>query len=328
MTTTSCDQEWSTERISPRERLAYWREAVHEAFLPLDIEQHSDEAFAGRLIGYAIGSICAARGRCRPHVVLRTRANIARTTQEYFYLMCPVEGRIEVEQLGRSTSVRASECALITSAEPFRFDFPDDNDVYSLQIPSCLLTNRLPSIRDVTAVNFGRETALGATLSSFAQALPGNRLRGDPSGCADLSRTLLDLVVLAAKEARRDDTPADCARRRIAGADVVRFVEAHLADPMLSPRRAARALGVSERAIHLAMKEMGETFMGFVRTARLDRIVETLGDFGQQPRSMTDLAFDSGYSDLSTFYRAFRQRFRMTPKEYLGTSSSKRRQFS
>jgi AraC family transcriptional activator of tynA and feaB len=88
---------------------------------------------------------------------------------------------------------------------------------------------------------------------------------------------------------------------------------------MLSPTRAARALGISERAVHLAMEEIEVSFMRYVRTARLECVTSALRGPDGQRRPIADIAFEFGFSDLSTFHRGFRERFDMTPRDYLRT---------
>jgi AraC family transcriptional activator of tynA and feaB len=186
MTVLPCDREWSTDLIEPRERFAFWREAVLEALLPLDLEKKPGFAFSGKMIAHAVGATRAVHGFGVPHLVVRTRGNIARSREQFFHLLCPRKGSLVLQQLDRSTMVSRGECGLLSSDEPFLMDFLAHNELMSVQIPQEMLTRRMPAIRDATAINFARETATGNALAEFAQSLPHNRLRAKPSGMVAL----------------------------------------------------------------------------------------------------------------------------------------------
>jgi AraC-like DNA-binding protein len=93
----------------------------------------------------------------------------------------------------------------------------------------------------------------------------------------------------------------------------LQYIARHYTDPQLSPLRAAKALGVSVRKLHLLFSTSGKTFGEQVAARRLDEARLLLVSPGTSERPIADIAFDVGYSDLSTFYRAFRARWGVTP---------------
>jgi AraC-like DNA-binding protein len=72
---------------------------------------------------------------------------------------------------------------------------------------------------------------------------------------------------------------------------------------------------ISERYMRKLFASQGTTLTDFVREARLDRAYRVLTDLSQPQRRINAIAHESGFSDLSYFNRAFRQRFGMTPSE-------------
>jgi AraC-like DNA-binding protein len=59
----------------------------------------------------------------------------------------------------------------------------------------------------------------------------------------------------------------------------------------------------------------GTTFTEFVRNARLKRAYRMLIDPCLADRTISAIAFDTGFSDLSYFNRVFRRRFGETPSD-------------
>jgi AraC-like DNA-binding protein len=91
-----------------------------------------------------------------------------------------------------------------------------------------------------------------------------------------------------------------------------RYVVLHLADPGLSPDKAARALKVSVRGLHLLFESSGNSFAQYVLRRRLEEcraaLANPIGD-----RSVTDVAFAWGFNSLPTFYRTFHEAFGVAP---------------
>jgi AraC-like DNA-binding protein len=87
----------------------------------------------------------------------------------------------------------------------------------------------------------------------------------------------------------------------------------------LTPVALARQAGVSTRTLHRLFATSGMTFQDWLRERRLERCWAELSDHGRLGRSIAEVAFRCGFNDLSTFNRAFRARFGMTPRAARGS---------
>jgi AraC-like DNA-binding protein len=92
------------------------------------------------------------------------------------------------------------------------------------------------------------------------------------------------------------------------------YVETNLADPSLSAKAASRALGISVRSLHLALAPTGETFGDLVQRRRL-AACHSLLRRPDNPATIAEIAFASGFNSLSSFYRAFRRAYGACPSE-------------
>lgn len=75
----------------------------------------------------------------------------------------------------------------------------------------------------------------------------------------------------------------------------------------------ARHHGVTPRYVQMLFEHAGATFSEFVLAERLLRAHQMLIDPGLLNFKVSEIAFRSGFSDLSYFNRRFRQRFGDTP---------------
>jgi len=152
---------------------------------------------------------------------------------------------------------------------------------------------------------------LGAAFNPTVSQIP---LLSPELGDAVL-QNLCGLVALAcgASEEGRSNGRESLRATRLEAAK--RYIDQHLAEPGLAPGTAAAALGISLRHLHLLFEPTGISFAQYVTQRRLLQCRAALSGPMGVARSVTDIALGWGFSNLTTFYRAFRREFGMAPGE-------------
>ena len=83
----------------------------------------------------------------------------------------------------------------------------------------------------------------------------------------------------------------------------------------LSVTDVAERRGLTPRYVQLLFESEGTTFTDYVLAQRLARAYRMLAEPGLRHRTISAIAFDVGFGNLSYFNRAFRRHFGMTPTE-------------
>ena len=96
---------------------------------------------------------------------------------------------------------------------------------------------------------------------------------------------------------------------------IMTTISTHLGDGDLSVAEIARRHRVTPRYVHKLFENEGLTFSSFILGQRLSRVHRLLSDPHLADRSISSMAFDVGFGDLSYFNRTFRQRYAATPTE-------------
>ena len=95
------------------------------------------------------------------------------------------------------------------------------------------------------------------------------------------------------------------------------LVDRHLTDERLTPQWLASRLGVSMRTLQEDFNALGTTVTSFIRDRRLhlarDRLVEK--QRGASDGTIAEIAYSSGFNDISYFNRCFKKAFDCSPKE-------------
>jgi AraC-like DNA-binding protein len=162
----------------------------------------------------------------------------------------------------------------------------------------------------------GRQAAL-RHLRGYVRLLLGpDGITDDPLLIAHIGATLADLIALAVG-ARGDS--AQLAVSRGLRAARLRAIKADIAANLdkreLSVGAVAAHQGVSPRYVQMLFEAEGTTFSQFVLRQRLMRAHRILTGPRNAAWTITAIAMEAGFTDLSTFNRAFRRAYGCSPSD-------------
>jgi AraC-like DNA-binding protein len=152
-------------------------------------------------------------------------------------------------------------------------------------------------------------------LTAYLNALGTIEVESSPQMCHAVVNHVYDLIGLSVEADRdaavRADSSVRAARLQAMKAEVM----ARLGDASLSLTEVAARQGVTTRYVHKLFESEGTTFSRFVLRHRLERAYRMLSDERLVRRSITSIAYDAGFGDLSYFNRAFRRLYDVTPSD-------------
>ena len=310
---------FSTEAIAPRERFAFWRDAVCDVFVRLECERIDDSPFAGTITTRPFGAVQLSEVAARPQHVVRSRRQIARAREDDLLVSVQLEGRGIVAQDGRTAPLAVGDFALYDSARPYTLHFDGAFRQLVLQFPRARLAERLGRAEPFTGIAVAGGDPVGALAAHFFAALGRDGAR-IPAGAAErLSGTALDLLATALAGARGTVSNAE-SRRSAALAHAKMLALSRLGDAALEPAAIAGALGITARSLHRLFESECTSFMRWLLEQRLAACARDLADPARLGRSVSDIALGHGFADLSHFSRAFRRRYGTAPRDYRAAS--------
>ncbi|WP_414463763.1 helix-turn-helix transcriptional regulator [Hyphomicrobium sp. DY-1] len=102
---------------------------------------------------------------------------------------------------------------------------------------------------------------------------------------------------------------------RSLGLQMLQYVDRELQDTDLDPAKVASYFGVSVRYVHKLFAQQGLTLGAYIRAKRLEQVHFELTAPGNQDQKIANIAKKWGFKDLSTFARAFREKYGCKPSE-------------
>jgi AraC family transcriptional regulator, positive regulator of tynA and feaB len=191
-----------------------------------------------------------------------------------------------------------------------RYDAPRTTAMM-LSIPRHKIDERIGTTKDMVAQQLGGD----GLLSSWLAALPDHADSLDQNSAAITRDALLDLI--AVKLGKFNDQ-----RTRLSSASRLALLKLHLVtDAQLSNSEANRetiagAAGLSVRHANELLALEGTSLHRLLLERRLLRCRDAFENPAQAGRSISEIAYSWGFTNLTVFGRSFKDAFGWTPSDY------------
>jgi AraC-like DNA-binding protein len=253
---------------------------------------------------------------CASVRVSHQRRRSARTTRPSFQVLMPVQGEFTLAHGDHPpVTVTTGALCLIDRTEPYQLIHGDGLRTVGLEMPRALLETSLPqAIRyagNVIRTESGARRVMAELLQSLRSELSSEGAAG--SLPPTLARSIAGFVAAAFGDRADAFAHAGSSGRLAAFRE---YAEACLEDGDFRPTDVARQFNVSERYVRLVFQSAGETLSAFLLRSRLERAARLLCNEFYAGHTITDIALECGFNSASHFGHSFRQRFKLTPRQY------------
>lgn len=320
---------FSSADLPKKDRFHIWREMFSLKMVGLDASHTDPRPFFVKAKFLDLGCVKVARSTGTSGKYFRTPKLVAADGYDDFAFNINVAGRWELTQSRRrvvmdgpgATLVNTgavAEGALVSSSLWEHVEF------VSLCIPRQVLLKRLPQVDRLVLTPIGHQETL-RSLEAYLNLIESQGIGDDPALGVLVGEHILDLVTCLlgqGQDAQGETRKGGLRAARLA--ELTSFLEKNYRCPGLSVDDVASALNISRRYLFDLMDETDESFTQMLNRFRLERARQLLTDPNYGHLGIADIALDSGFSDLSYFYRQFRRRFGETPGAFRvrGSSSS------
>jgi AraC family transcriptional regulator, positive regulator of tynA and feaB len=310
--TTAGIETWSTGSVEPERRLDYWIGAVCECFLEMDIKTQVRSGFDCSVQRGQLDTIGINRVQGSAQHVYRRKASVARSTANYYYLLCKTDHDWTVMQNGHASRLRPMDLVLLDSRRCYEFNFAVTADTLSLELPIPWVESWIADPERRIGQRIDGRTGWGAALSAFACQLTPQLATDRPLPARVLTDQLGALLALGFGS----EIPATPAEQRDAARlldQIGQAIRLRYAEPGLTAVAVAEELRVSERTLHRCLNKAGLTFSGLLNDCRMAAARRMLSEPRFDRISIGGIGLRVGLSDPSHFIRQCRKSLGMTP---------------
>jgi AraC family transcriptional activator of tynA and feaB len=306
---------FSTEGQWPWRRVRQWQECVSRIYPAVDVTPVERDAFQGRIDWRQIGGIQISNLESVAQRVVRSERHVRAAIEDLVQINFQIAGEGTVEQCGRDAVTRPGEFAIYHSLRPYEMRFGGPFSQVSIELPSELLRREVGSFEACASITICGTSGPGRFVFDFVRSLAQEELPFEAHQAGRLQNHFVDLLVTALAAVRTGETCRGSAAGARALVKIKRYIADNLWDPELSPRSVAEAENISLRYLYLLFQTEEQPIARWIQNSRLDRCKVDLESRSQRRRTVSDIAFAWGFSDSAHFSRAFRRRFRVSPRE-------------
>ncbi|MGJ4931602.1 helix-turn-helix domain-containing protein [Bradyrhizobium sp. HKCCYLS2038] len=307
----------STAGIPARERFDYWHDVVGRNLVDLDYGLVGDSQFDATFHGTPINGLDLCRIKASPHLAQRSPAGISRADSSMLVFNFVLSGSLVAEQDGRSAHLKPGDGALCDARRPYKLHSQEAFELACIRVPREQCAGRIPHLHRLSACNLGQRGELAPMVFGYISHLieRAPNLTSRAAGYK-ISQNFKDLLLATLAELAESLPPSLTEYRSLALMRVKAMVERNAHDPELTPAAVAAELKLSPRYINQLLEAEGTSLSRYIWSRRLDRCAEQLKDPALRARSVSQIAMDNGFNDLSHFSKAFRSKFGSAPRDY------------
>lgn len=266
----------------------------------------------GQFLMHTRQGIDIAEIHCAIDRIQRTRCGIRQDDSEHLFLLLQLQGTSGVIHGNNEQQLTPGACLLLDSTLPVELRYDGQQVQFlSAHLPRALYLE-------------GRgQPAIGQRIDETHPLSHTFRMLLDPASELTSAQNgfelLTDLVGLAfgppqgARDAMRIRDRGN--RYRF----ITSTIDRMLTDPTLTIDRLAAEVHMSRRQLQRDFRDHGTSFSAYLQCQRLKYTAERLRQaarLGHDP-SISGLAYEAGFGDISHFNRAFRQRYDAAPRAFL-----------
>jgi AraC family transcriptional activator of tynA and feaB len=308
---------FSTKDVHPRDRFDYWHNVACKNLVAHDSYTECRQTFTAEMQGGRLADVGLVLFENTSMAVAHTRCHVDQARNDDLFVCRQVAGLLELEQNGREAAIEPGDITLLDPLLPYAGRFSSGSKLLVLKVPRRALEARVGNTREMIIRSIKpTETENGLT-SSFLAMLPGYTDKMGPAATDIIKDQTLDLVAVSLAKAMELHRPKVSSVRSLALLNVRAAIAARLSDPALDPATVAAAAGISVRYANAVLaQEEGTSLARLIQARRLARCRRALEDPLQMHRTISEIAYGWGFSDMTHFGRRFKAAYGMSPTEY------------
>jgi AraC-like DNA-binding protein len=232
-----------------------------------------------------------------------------------YVLVFPLTGSVTFSQDGRAGIAGAGEYVLLSELAFYELSSDSNTRLLLVRIPATELRGRLVSVEDHVSRRFKPNEQMTRLLVGMIGSVAELFIDTPPPNPQALATELISFVALTiGSEDRGGATDVRNARYHLRRR-IVDFIEKHLSDQNLSPKKIAASSRISLSYLYSLFNDNETTVGQFVQVKRLQRAYELLVADPKGHRTVSEVAYEVGFKNVSHFSRTFSRHFKIAPRD-------------
>jgi len=304
---------FSTEDVHPRDRFDYWHEIACKQITRHDSKPSCRQGFRASMQGHTFIDSALLQFDNSSMEVWRTRQQVEGGASPDVFFCLQLRGHLGIEQNNRIAVLETGEMTLIDPALPYTGRFQSDSKLLVFKTPRSTLEARIGKAREAVVRVIKPSSGEAQLLASYLARLRKHTHQVSVEAARLVEDHLLDLIAVSLPH---EATPKTSSAKSLVLLKLRAAIEGRMTDPALDPEAVAKAAGVRVRYANALLAHEGLSIMRLILGRRLERCRAALDDPKQRHRTISEIAFAWGFSDMTHFGRRFKAVYGSLPSDY------------
>jgi AraC family transcriptional regulator, positive regulator of tynA and feaB len=307
---------FSTNHVHARDRFDFWHGVACKNLVDHNSLPECRLTFGAHIETGYLGNLELVLFRNSPMKVSHTARHIANAKSNHVFVCRQAAGVVILEQDTREIALEVGDVALLDPLLPYEGKFSADSETLVLKVPRRELEARVGKTRDMVARSIRQIRAEDRLMSSLCAMLPSLAGKIDSTSEERVENHALDLIAVSLAKTMETDRPRVSSAKALVLLNIRSVIEARLTNPSLDAQEVADAVGVSVRYANAVLADHDTSIMRLIQARRLARCRYALEDLNQAHRTISEIAYGWGFSDMTHFGRRFKKAYGILPSEY------------
>ena len=240
---------------------------------------------------------------------------LASVNDPAYLLVIPLEAPLRFTQGGRSGIVDPDEYLLLSQKAFYQLSSEPGHELLLLRLPVADLRGRLASVDDHVSRRFAPNPHMSRLLVDLIRGVAAIFKDGAPPNPEALATEIVSFVVLTLGVEDRGAVIDVRNGRYHLRRRIFDFIDTNLGDQDLSPKKIAASSHISLSYLYSLFNDDATTVGQFIQSKRLQRAYEILVADARGHRTVSEIAYEVGFKNVSHFSRSFSRHFSIAPRD-------------
>ncbi len=266
----------------------------------------------GNIVTYNGPSLNFASLEFSPHIA--SCAKPAASPLSAMFVSLQKQGQTHIKQDDRECITQPGDIFIFDPSNPFELE-TSCTHVYSMYLPRRALLEHAPRIGSLTALRIDGRQGTGALLRIMFDELFAMAPDLKPQALGPIANIMPQLVSTALLSLEQYDAVGPSRMNAFHKSRILTFIQANLRDPGLCAASIARGVGLSTRYVYQLFEDEATSPMKWIWTKRLEQCHREISSPAMRNKTISEIAYDWGFSDAAHFSRSFKAMYGQTPRE-------------
>ena len=307
---------FSTADVHQRDRFDYWHEVACKNLVKHTARPLCRSTFDAELEDGSLAGIGLVRFENSPMDVSHTLQHVSHSQNDDLFLCLQISGALALEQDTREVMLSAGDMTLLDPMQPYVGRFLPHSKLLVVKIARRALEARVGKAREMVVRPIRPVNPESRVASSYMAIFPATAGLVSQAAEEIICEQALDLIAIAIAKTMQGSPARISTARSLAVLNIRAAIESRLSDAKLDPSVVAAAAGISIRYANALLAEENTSLYRLIQTRRLARCRRCLEDPTQAHRTISEIAYGWGFSDMTHFARSFKKAYGLSPREH------------